>query len=384
MKTPLIALPSVAAFTTWAVVFTLSVLQLKGSVYLAEAIAWQAFIFVTLTLTTNQFNIGHRFSIAKPALIVLLLSVFLLYVRIPYGNFFIYLIIWIAIAPSHFSQRNCWLWLLAITGLWFFIKSFIWHDPDALTQTLLVSTFFVFALISALTAKRAEMAYQNAQMLNRELLTTQHLLDEASKEGERTRIARDLHDLLGHHLTALSINLQIVDRKTAGEKDLAEINTIINRCHALSKLLLSDVRATVSNLRESESVNIDAALRLTIKDIPRLSVKLTIQDGLTVNDLKIADVIVRCVQEAITNTLKHSNATTVVIALHNNNAQLELNYQDNGRSKPSFVFGNGLTGMQERLSEIAGQLNVSFNPGLHLDICIPLNTTPLRAMPNGD
>ena len=58
------------------------------------------------------------------------------------------------------------------------------------------------------TATKEREAKEHANQLNRELLATQELLSQASKQAERVRIARNIHDLLGHHLTALTINLR--------------------------------------------------------------------------------------------------------------------------------------------------------------------------------
>ena len=77
--------------------------------------------------------------------------------------------------------------------------------------------FNMFALIMVNTATKEREAKERPNQLNRELLATQKLLRQASTQAERVRIVRNIHDLLGHHLSALSINLQVASRITQGE-----------------------------------------------------------------------------------------------------------------------------------------------------------------------
>ena len=104
--------------------------------------------------------------------------------------------------------------------------------------------FNVFALIMVNTASKERQAEEYANQLNREFLATQKLLSQASKQAQRVRITRNIHDLLGHHLTALTINLQVASRITQGEA-----KEKVESYHFLAKLLLSDVREAVSEIR---------------------------------------------------------------------------------------------------------------------------------------
>ena len=167
----------------------------------------------------------------------------------------IYTIIWIAVAVHYYPLRTCWWLLLAILLAWFGIMSAYWDSGDAFLSVILYGTFHLFALLSSGNALAADAAREEVEALNRELVATQELLAEASRQGERTRIARDLHDLLGHHLTALSINLQIAERISDGEA-----RTQVGECRALARLLLSDVREAVDELRDSDAVDLRCAI----------------------------------------------------------------------------------------------------------------------------
>ena len=364
-------LPILAAYATWLVVFGLSVSQVWSTEHLLEAVTVQLIILVLLGIAVNpQIHDGYLLW-AKTALIAMVILVLILSSRVPVGYVFIYNIMWIAVAANYFNPRTCWFLLVVVNLAWFGIRSYVWHESDALQETLLISTFYVFALISSLTAIRADQANERTQELNRELLATQHLLSEASKESERTRIARDLHDLVGHHLTALTINLQVAGRLTEGEAQEK-----VDQCHALSKLLLSDVREAVSTLREGPAVDLHEVLSLAVKDIPKLQINLEMDENIKVDDVTIAEVLLRCVQEAITNSLRHSRAKTANVMVSQNNGSLHLRIQDDGVGSTNLVPGNGLKGMRERIEKLHGSLKLESTPHMRIDIDIPMGVQP--------
>ncbi|MEM7277402.1 MAG: histidine kinase, partial [Pseudomonadota bacterium] len=241
------------------------------------------------------------------------------------------------------------------------------NSSGAVVTTLLYSTFHLFALFSARATLTAEEAKEQSQALNRELLATQHLLSEASRQSERTRIARDLHDVVGHHLTALTINLQLAERLSSGEA-----KEKIERCHSISKLLLSDVRSAVSALREQAPVDFMSSLRLIAENVPGLQIDLDVDENLQLDDVEIAESLLRCVQEALTNTLRHTKATRSVLRMRRVDDSLRLSYTDNGVAQKVPAAGNGLTGMRERVERLDGEFRMDLVRGaLSLDILIP-------------
>jgi len=334
-----------------------------------EVMIWQLLIIAAVVLITSHRLDESRESIRQLALWLMLLLVFALSWRVPTDIFFIYTIIWVACTPFYLTVKSCWIWLILVNIAWYVLRSAVWQDENPLMQTLLISTFHVFALLSSITARESQQANEKTQQLNRELLATQHLLGEASRESERTRIARDLHDLLGHHLTALTINLQVAGRIINGESD--EAKEKIDQCHALSKLLLNDVREAVSELRDMPALNLRELLTIAIRDIPRLKISLEIEDQLQLDDVKTAEVFLRLVQEAITNTLKHSAAHNATIKVYTQGEQILLTYKDDGNGCDDLKVGNGLTGMRERVERLGGQLRIESKPSFNLHVTAP-------------
>ncbi|MEM7361315.1 MAG: histidine kinase [Pseudomonadota bacterium] len=358
---------SMAAYVTWAVVFAISVMQLWSRDSLLESVVMQLLILLLLAVAINSKVNELNQRLAFASLIAMLVLVFVLAWRVPVDFFFIYTIMWVSVSVNFLSHRQCWIVLLGISVVWYVIRAYAWQSDAAFLEILLVGTFHVFALLSSNSALQSTLANERTQELNRELLATQHLLTEASKESERTRIARDLHDLLGHHLTALTINLQVAGRLSDGAA-----KEKIEQCHGLAKLLLSDVREAVSTLRETPVVNLRELLALAVRDIPRLKIELNVDDGLQIKNVNIAEVILRCLQESITNTLKHSTARNMQIQVSATDQELRLQIRDDGKVALPIQPGNGLQGMQERLARLEGRLEYRAEPGMVIEISIPL------------
>lgn len=279
----------------------------------------------------------------------------------------IYTIIWIGVASRLYPERALWILLVGIVFGWYLIMHFAWGDAEAAIAAVLYGTFHLFALLTARNADEAALARDKAEFLNRELVATQHLLSEASRQSERTRIARDLHDLVGHHLTALSINLQTAEHLAAGEA-----KNKIAESRAIARLLLADVRDAVSTLGEESAVDFDNAVRLLVEKVPRLDITLDIQEGLAIDEFEVAESLLRCIQEALTNTLRHSGAKKSWIRVWQDDAGAHLEIRDDGTSSDSVVEGNGLKGMRERLARLKGSLDIdNVDDAMRLRVVIP-------------
>ena len=358
-----------AGLGTWLIVTTIAfylagfeAVAYRDRLPAALAVAVVNLIAMALALRCSPTDAGSR-----PALWTQLGSAFALGVLLPFSFMPIYTIIWIAMAAGFYSFRTCAAMLIVVLAIWWSIQTFAWNESGALLSVFLYGTFHVFALLSARATIDAEAARDEVEALNRELVATQHLLSEASRQNERTRIARDLHDLLGHHLTALSLNLQIAERQSDGEvkKQIAE-------SRALARLLLADVREAVSTLREEGQVDFAHAVRLLVDRVPALDVHLDIQDDLRVDDVEVAESLLRCIQEAITNTLRHAGARSSWVRGWKEEGRIHLEVVDDGELSGELSEGNGLAGMRERLRRIGGGLVVdTAGDALRLRVDIP-------------
>lgn len=251
---------------------------------------------------------------------------------------------------------------------------------DALMQSLLYGGFSMFVFVTSLVARRQTEAREEQRRLNAELRATRALLAESARVNERTRISRELHDLLGHHLTALSLNLEVASHITEGQAQ-----EHVRQAHALARLLLTDVREAVSQLREGGTIDLSTVLRPLVPQVPGLDIRLEMESPLTVDDPERAHVLLRCTQEIITNAVRHAAARHLWIRVFREDDGVVIEARDDGRGADGFASGNGLRGMRERLGQYDGQLDIQTRPGagFRLRLSIPSGVPLLAAVPQG-
>jgi signal transduction histidine kinase len=186
------------------------------------------------------------------------------------------------------------------------------------------------------------------------------------RNEERLRLARDLHDALGHNVAMISLQSAVAaealpTRVPEAQRAVAEIRDI-------SVATMSELRNTVRRLR-----SLDSAVEqpVGLDELPVLAEQAR-GNGL---DVRIVDTgssrqvshglgqaIYRIVQEALTNIIKHANATRAVIALDRGPDALTITVRDDGQGATELAAGNGIRGMSERAVEWGGQLSVT-SPG---------------------
>jgi len=226
-----------------------------------------------------------------------------------------------------------------------------------------------FPFVASLLALSQVRARAELKRVNSQLVATQVLLTENTRIAERVRISRELHDLVGHHLTALTLNLEVSSHLTEGPA-----LDHINRAASIARLLLSDVREVVSDMRSDDSVNLKTAIETLAEGVPSPEIHVDIPEELSHTDPRRAQVFLRCAQELVTNTVKHARAKNLWISLSVDDRNMTLGARDDGRGSPDLVFGNGINGMRERLRELGGRLDISTsaNAGFHVRARLPL------------
>lgn len=197
---------------------------------------------------------------------------------------------------------------------------------------------------------RVRLATSNAQ-----LLATQSLLGDTVRSSERMRIARDLHDAVGHHLTALNLHLDLAVRQSDSKPASA-----LGTARELAKSLLNDVRGVVSAERQDVEIKVRQALRLLCDGIPSPAIDLTMDSGVDACQPAAAHTLLCCVQEAVTNAVRHADAARLTIDIRSNERGdgVVARIADDGKGSGGAPEGNGLSGMRERLAEHGGALRV--------------------------
>lgn len=256
------------------------------------------------------------------------------------------------------SRRAAILWILAQSAS---LLAIMWLHWGWHWGVVLAGAYLPFQLIAYATTRllaEETLARERLTAANAELEATRELLAQSVRIAERSRIARDLHDLLGHHLTALSLNLEIASHLTEGDAR-ARVET----AQSVTKLLLGDVRGVVGALRHEEALDLPAALRKLAEGIPRPRIHVGIASALEIDDPVAGEVLLRCAQELVTNTVRHAQAENLWLEISRSAGRIEIRARDDGRGAAAIGSGNGLTGMRERIEQRGGTLSVETAPG---------------------
>ena len=220
--------------------------------------------------------------------------------------------------------------------------------------------------ICALSGTNAVRLRQQARA-NAKLRMAQSEIEQLAKTAERERIARDLHDVLGHTLSLIAVKSELAERLLASDpertaRELAEIQTTARRA-------LSEVRQTVSGYRaqglEAELQQAAAALAaagVTVTSRPGKLPRLAAQQEAS---------LALMLREAVTNIVRHAGARSCAISLETSAAGMVLEMRDDGCGFRG-VEGNGLRGMRERARELGGALMLRSDSGAVLRIMLPL------------
>jgi signal transduction histidine kinase len=244
----------------------------------------------------------------------------------------------------------------------------------ALQMEIAYLAFQLFAALVTAYAYRAFEARDDTLRINGELLATRRLLEESARTEERLRLSRELHDIMGHKLTALKLQLALQSRGSAAPQD-----SPLHHCVRITDELLVDVRGVVSSLRESDGIDLHQALRALDPGLPSPRVIFDLDSAVRVPDIRQAEAMLRCAQEGLTNALRHSGASEIRVILAESGDELSLTVEDDGNGS-AVEPGNGLIGLKERLQQLGGQLRIDIREprGLALVASLPHVTAGLQ------
>ncbi len=230
-----------------------------------------------------------------------------------------------------------------------------------------------FTLLLARAMAQALQDQQELRALNLSLNASHTQLKEytgrvaeLAATEERNRLARDIHDSLGHHLAA--INIQLAKAHAYRERDPQRAAEAVGHAQRSVQDALKDVRESVGSLREGKAFSLDESLDALVKRMRHsgLDIKITKTGNGEVYGKLALMTLYRVVQEALTNVHKHAAAGCVTIDLEFSERQARLSVTDDGagfdtaawEDQPTF----GLRGLQERLSLVGGTLHLHSEP----------------------
>ena len=310
---------------------------------------------------------------------------FLLYALLPFNAFFVF--------GSHVSN---------VLAVFYSIVSFI-QQPDILDLpvadplpgwiTQQIVTIFLLLLARVLQREKEHQYYtekllRHLQISHRELQVYAAQVAELATAEERNRLARDIHDSVGHHLTAVNIQLEkaLVFRK----HDLDQSFQAVRDAKQAAQEALRDVRESVAGLREMDSsLRLKSSLETLTNQVStnRLPVEFQFAGDESDYNRMVLLTLYRAAQEGLTNIQKHAHATCVRLEVELGSQQAHMSLTDNGNgfdasALASFQESNssyGLRGIRERVELLRGQVRIDSVPeqGTTLIVTIPKNPITL-------
>ena len=253
-----------------------------------------------------------------------------------------------------------------------------------LLGNIFTATFGVTAVRYAEQTTRATQLLQQLQAANQELEQAREREKDLAVAQERVRLARDIHDGLGHHLTVLGVQLQAAAKLL--DRDSVRARAALELCQQEANAALNEIRHSVATMRHSPLAGrtIAEALQKLANDVAErmtMQIELHMDDALWQTTAATDDTLYRTAQEGLTNAHKHGKASHAEIELRYHTDHVCLQVRDNGTIADSGgVAGFGLAGLRERAEQLGGTCRAEATPdGFVLEICLPRENKEQRA-----
>ena len=253
----------------------------------------------------------------------------------------------------------------------------VWEGlPIFVAGVIFIVVFTQMALNEESSRREVERLVKELTDVNQRLREYAIQAEDLATAKERNRLAREIHDGLGHYLTTIYMQIQAARAVAANDKGRA--GTILAKAQNLTQEALADVRQSVAALRSP--IDGFQPLAEMIGGLLEAARNAGIEPDLIVTGEEPALnpqtrwTLYRAAQEGISNTCKHAKASHLWIKLdYSQNACVELGVEDNGVGPGEYQEGFGLMGLKERVSSVGGELEIGLSPhgGFEFDIKVP-------------
>jgi signal transduction histidine kinase len=248
----------------------------------------------------------------------------------------------------------------------------VWTNvPIFLAGLVFIVVFTQVAVGEEKARKQVERLLIELQETNRQLSEYSLKVEELAVVEERNRMAREIHDGLGHYLT--TVNVQIQAALATFEKKPARAREMLTKAILLSQEALSDVRNSVATLRApmDENLPLDEIIRNVLKgcECETLETNFILLGAERAVSPQARFTLFRTAQEAVNNVQKHSQAANIWVTLDfRTDKKTKLMIKDDGIGSENFDGGFGLLGLRERARLVNGELNINTSPGAGFEI----------------
>nr|WP_253300885.1 hybrid sensor histidine kinase/response regulator transcription factor [Paenibacillus lautus] len=276
------------------------------------------------------------------------------------------------------SSRKSYVWTGILCGIIFpILNGWI---ADRLPYEFIVNCSLGFAIGFAFNIL-IQSHKQSRIIQEQKLLLEQHIkrIEELTLMEERSRLSHELHDTIGHSLTSLIVGVESL-RSSVPDSQTERIDSLVG----IAQHSLDDIRKHLHKLSHTTlSHSLSESLRQLCEEFMKstgITVHFRVIGSETLVMQKINFSLYRCLQESLTNAVRHGQASVITVQLHFDSQQLRLQIEDNGIGMENIQFGFGLHGMKERLELFNGTLSVHSGAGQGtIVICnIPLQTAPVH------
>jgi signal transduction histidine kinase len=324
---------------------------------------------------------------------ILLECVIILYIHFNF-NSFAFILLFITTVDMYLLLKLRYSLLISVPILAVIIISLVPFGENVELYSKIINIIVDIAIMSffagaAYLIKIELERSKEIQLLNNELRKSRDELVHANRKineyankvekiailNERTRLAGEIHDTIGHCLTGLSLEINIC--KKLIDKDVDKAKFELKKAYELSQYALSEVRKSVREIRPTETEGL-TGIRALSELITDFKKNTNILVGFKVSEcqyrLSPATVVTiyRTVQDALTNCLKHGHANKISIDLSFKENAVVLTIQDNGKGCLKPVKGVGLNTMEERICSLGGKVEFSGIKGFSICSVIPV------------
>lgn len=351
----------------WLIYIVLPIFNLRG--YTGHMLLWGCLMIGLFVISYRQlyFLTGRAFNmwLALQMIIILTMSIF-------YSPYNLYMGFFTANFIGWYTDRNNFR-ISVVAFILMQISSILLNIPRMKgTELLFLLPFLAIMIVSPFGIR----SLNKRQQLEQELDRANEQIKELIKREERMRIARDLHDTLGHTLSLITLKSQLVEKLAPLNPDRAQEEA--REIQRTSRAALRQVRELVSDMR---TITVAEELAEAGEILRIARIKLEINGDASLQDIPdlTQNIISLCIKEAVTNVVKHSGAVYCWVRIERLEASIQVSIEDDGIGlEPStsgeFATGNGLKGMTERLSLINGSLSLSVGNagGTLLRVVVPI------------
>ena len=263
-------------------------------------------------------------------------------------------------------------WAVAQTAALLIVQITGGASPSWMGGTMFFGSYLSFQFFAIGAASLAESEREARQALSAAHLQLERMHGvavESARHAERLRIARDLHDSLGHRLTALGLTLE-----AARHLPPDEVPPKVGEARALASALMDDLRRSVGDIRDDESPELRSLLDGLARSVLSPRVTVDVVDSVRITSPEATTALFRIGQEIVTNAARHAGATELRLTLRASGDEAVFEGTDNGTATDVSEPGNGLTGIGERAQLLGGR--AEFAPaqggGFRVRVFVPL------------